>query len=91
MGVIVAAPTAGSCGALSGAVIGAADRMGRSEDHLAHAMLAAGMIGVFICARSTFAAEVCGCMAECGSGSGMAAAALVTLAGGGFGLSLSAK
>jgi hypothetical protein len=56
--------------------------MGLSEDHMAHAMLAAGLIGVFICARSTFAAEVCGCMAECGSGSGMAAAALVTLAGG---------
>ncbi len=40
------------------------------------------MIGVFICSRSTFAAEVCGCQAECGAGSGMAAAALVTLAGG---------
>jgi L-serine dehydratase len=82
MGVIVAAPTAGSCGGLPGAVIGAAERMGLSEEHMAHAMLAAGLIGVFICARSTFAAEVCGCMAECGSGSGMAAAALVTLAGG---------
>jgi len=82
MGMIVAAPTAGSCGALPGAVIGAAECMGLSEDHMTHAMLAAGMIGIFICARSTFAAEVCGCMAECGSGSGMAAAALVTLAGG---------
>jgi len=82
MGVIVAAPTAGSCGGLPGAVIGAAERMGLSEDRMAHAMLAAGMIGVLICARSTFAAEVCGCMAECGSGSGMAAAGLVTLAGG---------
>ncbi|MCJ7628463.1 MAG: L-serine ammonia-lyase, iron-sulfur-dependent, subunit alpha, partial [Longimicrobiales bacterium] len=38
--------------------------------------------GVFITAGSTFAAEVCGCQAECGSGSGMAAAAVVTLAGG---------
>jgi L-serine dehydratase len=82
MGVIVAAPTAGSCGGLPGAVIGAAECLGLSEHHMAHAMLAAGMIGVFICTRSTFAAEVCGCMAECGSGSGMAAAALVTLAGG---------
>ena len=49
---------------------------------MAHGMLAAGMIGGYICARSTFAADVCGCLAECGSGSGMAAAALVTLAGG---------
>jgi len=82
MGVIVAAPTAGSCGGLPGAVIAAADAMGRSETDMTHAMLAAGMIGVFISAHSTFAAEVCGCLAECGSGSGMAAAALVTLAGG---------
>jgi L-serine dehydratase len=82
MGVIVAAPTAGSCGGLPGAVIAAADAMGRSEIDMARALLAAGLIGVFISARSTFAAEVCGCLAECGSGSGMAAAALVTLAGG---------
>jgi L-serine dehydratase len=61
MGVIVAAPTAGSCGALPGA------------------WLAAGLIGVFISARSTFAAEEGGCQAECGVASGMASAALVTL------------
>ena len=41
-----------------------------------------GFIGVFIAAHATFAAEVGGCQAECGSGSGMAAAALVTLVGG---------
>jgi len=46
------------------------------------AMLAAGLIGVFIAAHATFAAEVGGCQAECGAGSGMAAAALVTLAKG---------
>jgi len=39
-------------------------------------------VGVFIAARSTFAAESCGCQAECGAASGMTAAALVTLAGG---------
>jgi len=82
MGVIVAAPTAGSCGGLPGACIGAAGAMGLSRDDMARAMLAAGMIGVFIAARSTFAAEVCGCQAECGAGSGMAAAALATLAKG---------
>jgi L-serine dehydratase len=82
MGVIVAAPTAGSCGALPGAVIGAAEGLGLTEADMARAMLAAGVIGVFISAHATFAAEVCGCQAECGAGSGMAAAALVTLAGG---------
>jgi L-serine dehydratase len=82
MGVIVAAPTAGSCGALPGAVVAAADQMALPEKEIANAMLAAGMIGVFIAAHATFAAEVCGCQAECGAGSGMAAAALATLAGG---------
>lgn len=82
MGVIVAAPTAGSCGALPGAVIGACDAMGKDRSERVKAMLVAGLIGVFITARSTFAAEVAGCMAECGSGSSMAAAALVGVAGG---------
>jgi L-serine dehydratase len=82
MGLIVAAPTAGSCGGLPGACIGAADAMGRSMDDMTRAMLAAGMVGVFIAAHATFAAEVGGCQAECGAGSGMAAAALVSLAGG---------
>jgi L-serine dehydratase len=82
MGTIVAAPTAGACGALPGACIGAAEAMGRSVDETAAALLAAGAIGVLIAAGATFSAEVGGCQAECGAGSGMAAAALVTLAGG---------
>ena len=82
MGVIVASPTAGACGGLPGACIGAARSMGLSIEETTRAMLAAGMIGVFIAAHATFAAEVGGCQAECGSGSGMAAAALVTLANG---------
>ena len=79
MGVIVAAPTAGACAGLPGACIGAATSLGLSVDEMTKAMLAAGMIGVFVAAHATFAAEVGGCQAECGSGSGMAAAALVTL------------
>ncbi len=82
MGVIVAAPTAGSCGALPGAVLGTAQTLGLSEDETVKAMLAAGIIGVFIAAHATFAAEVGGCMAETGAGAGMAAAAIVGLAGG---------
>jgi L-serine dehydratase len=82
MGVIVAAPTAGACAALPGAVIGMAEAMDQSEEDMAKAMLAAGLIGVFIATRWTFAAEVGGCQAEGGSAASMAAAALVTLAGG---------
>jgi L-serine dehydratase len=82
MGLIVAAPTAGACGGLPGACIGAASAMGLSKEEMTRAMLAGGMIGVYIASHATFAAEVGGCQAECGAGSGMAAAALVTLAGG---------
>ena len=90
MGVIIAAPTAGACGALPGAVLGAVSALKLSEDDAIRAMLAAGMIGVFIAAHATFAAEVGGCQAECGSGSGMAAAAIVTLGGGNLNQSLAA-
>lgn len=82
MGVIVAAPTAGSCGALPGAVFGTAHGLNLPEDEIVKAMLAAGLIGVFIAAHATFAAEVGGCMAETGSGGGMAAAAIVGMRGG---------
>lgn len=79
MGLIVAAPTAGSCAGLPGAVLGAVDSLDLSKEDAVKGMLAAGMIGVLIATDSTFAAEVCGCQAECGSASGMAAAALAEM------------
>ena len=82
MGVIVAAPTAGSCGTLPGAIIGMGESLGISEDEKIKGLLAAGLIGVFIAAHATFAAEVGGCMAETGSGAGMAAAGIVLMANG---------
>jgi L-serine dehydratase len=82
MGVIVAAPTAGACAALPGAVLGMADELRSSEEDMAKALLASGLIGAFIATRWTFAAEVGGCQAECGAAAAMAAAALVTLADG---------
>ncbi len=82
MGVIVAAQTAGSFGGLPGAILGAADAMGCDEKEIVKAMMAAGIIGIFISNFSTFAAEVAGCQAECRAGSGMVAAGFVTLMGG---------
>ena len=82
MGVIVAAPTAGSCAVLPGAILGTAAALKISDDQCVRAMLAAGLIGVLIAEHSTFSAEVCGCQAECGAGSGMAAAGVVQLMGG---------
>lgn len=82
LGVIVAAPTAGSCGAMPGAVLAVGHAMGKDRSEIIQAMFAAGLIGVFIARDATFAAEEGGCMAETGSGASMAAAAIVLLAGG---------
>ena len=84
MGVIVAAPTAGSCGALPGAILGVSDALDKNMDQRVDAMFAAGMIGVFIASGATFAAEEAGCMAECGSGASMGAAGIVLLNGGSY-------
>jgi len=91
MGIIVAAPTAGACAALPGAVIAMAETLGLGEEEMAKAMLASGLIGVFIATRWTFAAEVGGCQAEGGSAACMAAAALVTLANGTLAQSVAAS
>ncbi|TAM97905.1 MAG: serine dehydratase [Chitinophagaceae bacterium] len=90
MGVIVAAPTAGSCGALPGAVMGTADFLGMPEVEVIKAMLVAGIIGIFISTQSTFAGEVAGCGVEYGSGGSMASAAIVYLAKGSLAQSLAA-
>jgi len=60
LGVIVAAPTAGACAAVPGAILGMADAQGLAEDAVVRALLAAGLIGVFIASGWTFAAEVGG-------------------------------
>ncbi len=82
MGVIVAAPTAGACAALPAAVITLAESRHQDEEAMARALLAAGLVGVFICTPWSFAAEVGGCQAEGGSAAAMAAAGMVTLADG---------
>ena len=90
MQTIVAAPTAGSCGAAPGAIFGCSAAIEATEEMELQAMFAAGLIGVFIATGATFSAEEAGCMAECGSASAMAAAALVHLGGGNLSQALGA-
>jgi len=78
-GLIVAAPTAGSCAVIPAAILACCDQFKYSEEEAIKALLSAGLIGVFIAKDSTFSAEMAGCQAECGAASGMAAAALVQL------------
>jgi L-serine dehydratase len=82
MGIIIAAPTAGSCGVLGGAFYGFLQDLNADIELLTRAFLAAGMIGVFIATEYTFAAEEGGCQVECGAASGMAAAGLAEIMGG---------
>jgi L-serine dehydratase len=81
-GRVVAAPTGGSCGVIPGAVVCIGDAIGKSEDDIAKALMVCGLIGVFICHQASFGGEVCGCQAEMGSASAMAAAGVVELFGG---------
>lgn len=81
MAVIVAAPTAGSCGCLPGTLLGLEAALGKTREETVKGMLAAGLVGVFFTAGATFAAEVGGCQVECGAGSGMAAAGVAQMMG----------
>ena len=90
MEVIVAAPTAGSCGTFPGTCFAAIDALKLGEEESLRAMLGGGLIGVFVAIRSSFAAEVGGCQAETGAGAAMAAASLVEMMGGNAAQSLSA-
>lgn len=82
MGVIVAAPTCGSCGCLAGTVTGLGRTLKMSEDDMVKGLFMAGLIGVFFAEAATFSAEVGGCQVECGAGSGMAAGAVTQMMGG---------
>jgi L-serine dehydratase len=90
MGLIVAAPTAGSCGTLAGTLLSVAEMTAKNREERQKALLAAGMVGVFIAQQGGFAAEEGGCQYECGAASGMTAAALVELMGGDAMMSLHA-
>ena len=82
MGLIVAAPTCGSCGCLPGTIIGLGRALKLPREEMVKGLFIAGLIGVFFAEEATFSAEVGGCQVECGAGSGMAAAAIVQMMGG---------
>jgi len=90
MGVIVAAPTAGSCGGLPGSILAVGEMLQLNREQKARGLLAAGIIGVLVATKSTFSAEVCGCQAECGVSSGMTAGAVATMMGGDYRVALAA-
>lgn len=82
MGAVVATPTAGSCGVVPGCILAVGDHLQSSRDDLIHALFTAGAIGLVIANNASISGAAGGCQAEIGSAAGMAAAAVVQLAGG---------
>ena len=82
MGRIVAAPTAGSCGILPGAVLALLEQGLADADAAVDGLFCAGAVGMVIANRASISGAEGGCQAECGSASAMAAAALVQMRGG---------
>lgn len=82
MGLIVAAPTAGSCGILPGALVEKGRLIGKTDEDLIAALFTAGAIGYIVTNNATVSGAEGGCQAETGTASAMAAAGLVEMMGG---------
>ncbi len=82
MGKIVAAPTAGACGILPGALLAMMEERGVTENQAVEALFVAAAVGQSIATQASISGAEGGCQAECGSAAAMAAAALVFLEGG---------
>ena len=75
MGRIVATPTAGSCGILPGCLLTLMEEKGMDRKDVIMSIFTAGAFGMVIAQNACIAGAQGGCQAECGSASGMAAAA----------------
>jgi len=82
MGLIVAAPTAGSSGVIPGTFSAIKEEYNFSDEQMVMALFTAGAIGYLITYNATIAGAEGGCQAEVGSASAMAAAAITELLGG---------
>lgn len=82
MGRIVAAPTAGACGILPGALLTLQEEYGCDDRDLVDALYTAGAFGLIIANRASISGAQGGCQAECGAAAAMTAAAVVMLRGG---------
>lgn len=82
MGVIVAAPTAGSAGVVPGVLLALQQEYGFSDTQMTDALFHSGAIGYLAMRNATVAGAVGGCQAEVGVAAAMAAAAAVELMGG---------
>lgn len=82
MGLIVAAPTAGSSGVLPGTLLAAKEALELNNDDLYKGLLNASAIGYLLMRNASVSGAEAGCQAEVGAASAMAASALVEMCGG---------
>lgn len=82
MGLIVAAPTAGSSGIVPGLLLALQEEHRLSDGQILDALFNAGAIGYLAMRNATVAGAVGGCQAEVGVAAAMAASAAVELMGG---------
>lgn len=82
MGLIVAAPTAGSAGVLPGVLLALQEYRNLSDEAIRSAIVHASAIGYILMRNASVSGAEAGCQAEVGAASAMAASAVVELMGG---------
>lgn len=78
-GIIVTAPTCGSCGIVPAVLKYMQDKNGFSDKDILRALAVAGLIGNIVATNASISGAACGCQAEVGTACSMAAAALCEL------------
>jgi len=78
-GIIVTAPTCGSCGVLPATLVYMHDQRGFSEKRILKALAVGGLIGALVKKNASVSGAECGCQAEIGTACSMTAAALAEL------------
>ncbi|MEW5321072.1 L-serine ammonia-lyase, iron-sulfur-dependent, subunit alpha [Geobacillus thermoleovorans] len=82
MGVICATPTAGAAGVVPGTLFAVKEKLRPTRMEMIEFLFTAGAFGYVVANNASISGAAGGCQAEVGSAAGMAAAALVELAGG---------
>ena len=90
MGLIVAAPTAGSSGVIPGVLLALQEEKRLSDSALYSALLNASAVGYILMRNASVSGAEAGCQAEVGAASAMAASAVVEMMGGTPAMSLQA-
>lgn len=82
MGIICATPTAGSAGVVPGTLFAVRKKLNPTREQMIRYLFTAGAFGFIVANNASISGASGGCQAEVGSSSGMAAAAIVEMAGG---------